>query len=422
MRRRIGVLAVMFVMLALGLVQKEEAHAGSYTVRGVWVSCFEFAEAGLAGKSEKEFRSNADTLFATIKANGCNTVYFHVRSHDDAIYPSKITGWSSYLLSGKKAPSYDPLAILVSLAHEHGLQFHAWMNPYRKTKTSVMNPAKEATTNRIVNQVKEIIDNYDVDGIHFDDYFYPAKSSKQYKNVKKAVRMKHVNNMVKKVYRTVKEKSTSLQFGISPAGNVDYCEEIGADVKTWMSESGYVDYIIPQIYWSDRYILEGKKVKMFRERLALWRSLNERDIPMYIGLALYKAGNVTKEDPGWQRSADNLASQLSQIKKGNNEGYVLFSYLNLKSAAAAKEMRNLLQKICTIQLNKSTVTLKKNKTCKLTLTAWPSRIKSGITWTSANQKTAVVNAKGVVKAKKKGKVYVYAAYGGVKKRCLVYVK
>ena len=88
-----------------------------------------------------------------------------------------------------------------------------------------------------------------------------------------------------------------------------------------MSEDGYIDYIAPQIYWSDNYIMEGKKTKLFKERLALWRSLNTNDTPMYIGLAAYKAGNSLKEDPGWKKSSNNLKKQLNQIRNGNSEGY-----------------------------------------------------------------------------------------------------
>ena len=87
---------VLYCFLAVGVMtaQSEEVKAGSLSTRGVWVSCFEYEDIGLAGKSEAEFRKNANRLFYNIKANGCNTVYFHVRSYDDAIYPSKVTGWS----------------------------------------------------------------------------------------------------------------------------------------------------------------------------------------------------------------------------------------------------------------------------------------------------------------------------------------
>ena len=82
---------------------------------------------------------------------------------------------------GKKTPNYDPLAILVESAHKYGLKFHAWMNPYRITQKKIYDPAKKSTTSRIMLAVREVIDNYPVDGIHFDDYFYPGSGHKQYK-------------------------------------------------------------------------------------------------------------------------------------------------------------------------------------------------------------------------------------------------
>ena len=320
-----------------------------------------------------------------------------------------------------KAPSYDPLKLLVYYAHKHGLQFHAWMNPYRVTPEKVLNPGKASTTKRIVAQVKEIINNYDVDGIHFDDYFYPSEDAK-YKKLSKAKKKANVNVMVKAVYQAVKEKDKKLQFGISPAGTTDYCAKIGADIETWMSQAGYVDYIIPQIYWSDRYILEGKKTKLFKERLAEWRSLNKLDIPMYIGIALYKAGSVLKDDPGWYKSSNNIAKQLTQIKSGNSEGYVLFSYTNLYHSDGAKEIKNYLQKIAKIKLSKKKKTLRAGKKYKISVTAWPPRVANNIKWKSSNKKIATVTKKGRVKAKKKGKVKIYAYYGNKKRVCKITIK
>ncbi|MCH5251733.1 MAG: family 10 glycosylhydrolase [Lachnospiraceae bacterium] len=421
MKRLFMILAVILIAGTLGMGEGTKAQAGSYSVRGVWVSCFEYKSAGLCTKSESQFRANADKLFYNIKVNGCNTVYFHVRSFDDAIYPSATYKWSKYLLDKGAAPTFDPLKILISYAHKYGLSFHAWMNPYRVTYKKVLDPAQAATTERVVNQVKEIINRYPVDGIHFDDYFYPT-NEKKYNKVKKATRMANVNAMVRKVYQTVKAKNRKLKFGISPAGNVDNCERIGADVKTWMSQSGYIDYIIPQIYWSDNYLVGGKKTAMFSNRLAQWRSLNTRDIPMYIGLALYRAGEKMKDDVGWKKSSKNIAMQLGKIKAGNSEGYVLFSYTDLYRSGAAKEMENYLKVIRFVKLNKKKKTIRAGKKFKLKLSVSPLRGKKTIKWKSSNKKLATVNKNGVVKAKKKGTVKIYAYHGTVKKYCVVKIK
>lgn len=421
MKRFVMFLAVVVAALTCGMGGSKEAEAGSLSTRGVWVSCFEYESLGLQDKSESVFRSNVNRIFANIKASGCNTVYFHVRSFDDAIYPSSVTGWSRYLTTSGRAPSYDPLRILVSSAHSHGLKFHAWMNPYRVTSKKVLDPGSAATTERIVKQVKEIVNNYAVDGIHFDDYFYPT-NEKKYNSVSQTVRKKNVNNMVKKVYQTVKAKKKSLKFGISPAGDITYCEKIGADVKTWLSQSGYVDYIVPQIYWSDQYLMSGKKTTLFSDRLASWRAINTRDVPMYIGLALYKAGCSLKEDPGWKKTSQNIASQLKLIRAGNTEGYVLFSYTDLYRSGASKEIRYYLQTIGKIKLNKKKKTIRAGKKYKLRATGSPSRLTGRVKWRSANKKIATVSKSGVVKAKKKGKVRIYAYYGSLKTYCTVKVK
>ena len=153
-------LLILFMALCLSLGNGNKAQAGSLQTKGVWVSCFEFEELGLKDKTEAQFRANANKIFATIRANGCNTVYFHVRAYDDAIYPSSVAGFSKYISSDGKAPGYDPLKILVSLAHSHKLKIHAWMNPYRVSSTKILDPASETTTARIVNQVKEIINQW----------------------------------------------------------------------------------------------------------------------------------------------------------------------------------------------------------------------------------------------------------------------
>ena len=418
-----------FVMLAAILLmsgllmpgQGGTAEAGSHRVRGVWLSCFEYKSAGLYNKSESEFRTNADRIFAKIKASGCNTVYFHVRAFDDAIYPSRVTGWSKYISKGGAPLPYDPLEILVSSAHRYGLSFHAWLNPYRITLKKVLNPGKKQTTDRIAAQVEEIVRNYKVDGIHFDDYFYPT-NEKKYNKVKEQTRKNNVNAMVRRIYQTVKKVNGRLKFGISPAGSIDYCDRIGADVKTWMSAPGYVDYIAPQLYWSDRYYEGGKKVAMFSRTLAEWRALNTRDVPMYVGLALYKAGESLKGDEGWKKSSRNIASQVKKIKAGNSEGYIFFSYTDLYRSGAAKEIKHYLETVGRIRLNRTKKTLRAGKKFRLRATASVSRFQSGIKWRSSNTKIATVSKKGVVRVKKKGKVRIYATYGKVKKSCLVKVR
>ncbi len=412
------------ILWGMGVNAKDDitkVKAGSLKTKGIWVSCFEFEEIGLKDKTEWEFRANAEKIFDTIKANGLNTVYFHVRAFDDAIYPSQVTGWSEYIWTGTTSPAYDPLEILVSIAHKKGLKIHAWMNPYRVTSGKILNPAKEETITRIVTQVKEIITNYKVDGIHFDDYFYPT-ANKKYKKLTVQQKKDNVNKMVRQVYQTVKTKKKSLKFGISPTGNIENCEKMGADVKTWMSQSGYVDYIIPQIYWSDNYILQGKKVPMFTERFVAWQEINAADIPMYIGLGLYRTAMEDVSDKGWSKKNNNISTQIRQIKSGNAEGFVLFTYRDLLRDTAQKELRNYYKEIGSMKLSKKKKTLRVGKKFTLKVKWKPTAFLAKVKWKSSNKKIAKVTKNGVVKGRKKGKVRIYATYGKWKKSCVVKVK
>ncbi len=146
---------VLFCGMSAVMVRNGTVYAKE--VRAVWVSFYEYEGAGLKNKGEGEFRQNADQMFRNIRDNGCNTVYFHVRAFDDAIWPSDNFDFSSYM--GDDTPSYDPLAILIEAAHKYKLSFHAWMNPYRITQKKIYDPSEESTTSRILLAVREVIDN-----------------------------------------------------------------------------------------------------------------------------------------------------------------------------------------------------------------------------------------------------------------------
>lgn len=309
----------------------------SEELRGVWIYYGEFRSMGLADQTEGKFTKNAGKLFKKLSKEGINTVFFHVVPCNDAVYPSALLDWSSYMFT--RAPDYDPLEILVDQAHRYGLSFHAWLNPYRKEMGKSFNPGRQASVDRIVDIVEEIVEDYEVDGIHFDDYFYPSNG--QFARVPVKTRKRKVNQMVRRVYRKIKSIREDVVFGISPAGNIDYAESIGCDLRTWLSKDGYVDYIIPQIYWSDEYYLNGRKHKLYTERLAAWRKLNTRGTPMYIGLSLYMAGVQSSVDRGWSKRSDNLATQIRKERKAGCQGFVLFSAGHMTGKTSKKEMRKL---------------------------------------------------------------------------------
>ena len=245
------------------------------------------------------------TLLDSLKNNNLNAIYFQVRSMCDAMYKSSYEPWSSYLVSERGMdPGYDPLEYVVAECHKRGMECHAWINPYRFStgsnwstaqdqalrdssmlltsgSTTILNPCLKQTRERITNVVKEILNNYDVDGIVFDDYFYPdgivstssAPDYEQWQNSGTTMtlgdwRRDNVNQMVKDVYNAIQEVRPSASFGISPAGvaassstvakkyGVDPCpgsdwqySGIFSDPLAWIS-SKTIDYISPQVYWT----------------------------------------------------------------------------------------------------------------------------------------------------------------------------
>ena len=369
----------------------ENTYSPSGETKAVWISYLEY-QSILQGKSKSQFTSNIKTMFSKLAEDGFNTVFVHVRSHSDAMYDSKIFPWSVYCTGTEgKDPGFDPLEIMVSEAHYAGLKIEAWINPYRVKGTSntskiaksspayewldtgkvivldngiYYNPADEEVIELIVSGVEEVVSNYDVDGIHFDDYFYPTTSEsfdKAYYNDYKAAggklslaswRRQNVNTLIKEVYSSIKAINSSCRFGVSPAGNMDqnyntlYC-----DVNTWVTSKGYVDYICPQIYFGF-----NNKSRPYLDVLSEFSSMITRsDVELIVGLAAYKAGaedtyagdNGKKE---WINNNDILARQVVAAREEKNySGFALYRYDSLYNPASGvknavrAERENLLE-------------------------------------------------------------------------------
>ena len=369
----------------------ENTYSPSVETKAVWISYLEY-QSILQGKSKSQFTSNIKTMFSKLAEDGFNTVFVHVRSHSDAMYDSKIFPWSVYCTGTEgKNPGFDPLKIMVSEAHSKGLKIEAWINPYRIKGNSdtgkiaksspayewldtgkvivldngiYYNPADEEVIELIVSGVEEVVSNYDVDGIHFDDYFYPTTSEsfdKAYYNDYKSAggklslaswRRQNVNTLIKEVYSAIKAINSSCRFGVSPAGNMDqnyntlYC-----DVNTWVTSKGYVDYICPQIYFGF-----NNKSRPYLDVLSEFSSMITRsDVELIVGLAAYKSGaedtyagdNGKKE---WINNNDILARQVVAAREEKNySGFALYRYDSLYNPASGvknavrTERENLLE-------------------------------------------------------------------------------
>ncbi len=300
-------------------VQAAPAPAG---FKGVWISYLDI-QARLKGQPQGNFDSIFGAMCDKVAAQGCNAVIVHVRSHNDAIYPSSVYPWSTVMLNGN--PGFDPLADMVSIAHSKGLQFHAWINPYGYRNGVVAGNPALANNGNVVAGVQEIVSKYPVDGIHFDDYFPPLGTAA-------------LNQMVSSVHGVC--EASGKVFGISPQGNIENNRAMGADIDTWLSAPGYVDYLCPQIYWTDNYGAAGN-VTMYSTRLAAWKALDKAGIPLYVGLAAYRAGSPIASDPGWALSSSNLATQVDKARANGYSGYIIYSYSSLESPAAAAELSGL---------------------------------------------------------------------------------
>jgi uncharacterized lipoprotein YddW (UPF0748 family) len=305
------------------------------------------------------------------KRNGLNALVVQIRPATDAFYPSQYEPWSEWL-TGKQGsppqPYYDPLQFMIDESHKRGFEFHAWMNPYRAvfdTKKSTVAPthitkihpewfltygdkkyfdpgSKEAQA-FVVNIVKDVVSRYNIDAIHFDDYFYPYKipkkefpdnkSYKQYGNgiSKDDWRRSNCDSIIVGLSRVIKKINPKCKFGISPfgiwrniskdsingsntnGGSSNY-DDLYADILLWL-KNDWIDYVAPQLYWEFEH-----KVAPYQVLLDWW-SEHTYGKHLYIGLAIYRANsNVNWKDK------TQLPRQIEALRqKKNVQGMVFFS-------------------------------------------------------------------------------------------------
>lgn len=359
----ISVIAVMLSLVVLVLNKQDKSV--SFDKKAVWISYLNMET--LKDQNEQAFKQSFSFMCDKAIENKLNTLIVQVRPFQDAIYPSKLFPTSFYISSSQEL-NYDPLAIMVEIAHEKGLFIEAWINPYRisynqqqwnqfKTYSSIkdyanskhilkdhynamLNPASEEVREYIVAGVDEIIQNYNVDGIHFDDYFYRES---MFQDTTQKERQQYVNALIREVYATIKAKDAKISFGISPQGNLDNARNIGADIDTWLREDGYVDYVMPQIYWTNEWGM-NQDVAMFDERVQAYQAIHQNEnTKLYAGLALYLCGQDVNDDFGWQKQNDNLKQQVETVKENGWQGYSLFDYDSLLEDSTRAERSNLFE-------------------------------------------------------------------------------
>ena len=353
-------------------------QAAEEEMRGVWVASVynidfpSVSNVGNVSAQKAEFSEKLDRY----KAAGLNTVIVQIRPKNDALYNSEINPWSDVLTGSQDGyPQYDPLEYMVEETHKRGMKIHAWLNPYRVTTSGTdvsvladknaakkhpdwlishnnalyLNPALEEVQDFICDTVEEILVNYDVDGIHLDDYFYPDEyplTNGDGDGPEADQRREDINSLIRKVHETVEMYGDNdVEFGVSPAGiyknTVDFKGSQTyyngyADTLEWI-ENGWVDYIVPQIYWETNH-----STAPYEEVVKWWdKQVEGTDVELYIGEGLYKdviAGEIGShlEICG---KYDNVSGNIYYSSKdllNNRQG----AYDTLKTAYAETHIEN----------------------------------------------------------------------------------
>lgn len=299
-----------------------------------------------SGLSTAEQQKEAIALLDFLEKHNYNAVVFQARPQADALYKSSLEPWSFFITGEQgKAPEpfYDPLHFWIEAAHDRGMELHVWLNPYRAhhstggpiTESSIvktrpetvvklangmywMDPSKKETQDHTAAVVMDIVKRYDIDGIHFDDYFYPYASYNKGKDFPDAAvyaayqnsggklskadwRREGVNNFVERIYKEIKKEKPEVKFGISPFGiwrpghpasikGMDQYNELYADAKLWLNE-GWVDYYSPQLYWKI-----NPTAQSFPVLLGWWEEENKKRRHLWPGINLDFGGGQENVD------------------------------------------------------------------------------------------------------------------------------
>jgi len=334
--------------------------------RGVWVATVGNIDwPSKPGLTTEEQQRETLAILDTVVALNMNAVVFQVRPHCDALYASSLEPWSYYLtgVQGKAPdPFYDPLQFWIDESHKRGIELHAWFNPYRAHLTrgneisdsSIvkkrpdlvrkinegmywLDPSNKETQDISYNVVMDVVKRYDVDGIHFDDYFYPYNDGKfpddeQWELFRKKDssitredwRRSHVNAFIERVYKGIKSEKKYVKFGLSPFGiwrpknppsiaGYDQYNMLYADARLWLN-NGWIDYFTPQLYWPINQIPQS-----FPVLLSWWAKENTMKRNLWPGMIINR--------PRDEKTADEIFNQI-MVTRGiisDAPGHVHFS-------------------------------------------------------------------------------------------------
>lgn len=357
------VFCFMFIssLIFIGDSQNESLVFDNNELRAVFISYIELNKY-VKDKNEETSKNNIKTMIENIDKFGFNTLILQIRSFSDAIYESDIFPWSSTIsIEEGIDPGYDVLQYFIELCLEKNISVIGWINPYRVRSSSnsfisstnpaykyigtdylyddegiYFNPSKQEVEDLIVTGIEEVIKKYKLDGILFDDYFYPNTELDYldylaYLETNEYISFDNyhlmiINKLIKRVHDVCSKYN--VLFGISPDGNIsNNYDKVFADVKTWLSSSEYVDFIMPQVYYG--FFNESKAFKTVIDE---WNNLIKNDdIKLYIALAFYKVGLVDKYarsgSDEWILNDDIIMREIILARNLKYyEGFSLFRY------------------------------------------------------------------------------------------------
>ena len=361
---------ILFVFIGFQNIHAQ-AVVPNYEFRGVWVASVENIDwPSKKDLSVSDQKAEFIHLLDMHQRNGMNVMVVQIRPAADALYASKVEPWSEYLTGTQgvaPSPYYDPLEFMIAETHKRGMEFHAWLNPYRAvfnlSKSSIasnhltkthpewflvygdkkyFNPGLPEVREHTAKVVKDLVSRYDIDGIHMDDYFYPyritgkefpdEKDFERYGNGlnKEDWRRSNCDSIILLIHNIIRNINPRIKFGISPfgvwrnkekdpmgsdtkAGQTNY-DDLYADILLWL-QKGWIDYVVPQLYWE-----RGFKVADYDVLLDWWNK-HTYGRQLYIGQAIYRAGSNT----AW-KSPDELPKQIQELRSyPTTQGSVYFS-------------------------------------------------------------------------------------------------
>ena len=377
-KKIILLILIVITLISIVTIDLEFSKHNNSEMRGVWISTVFNLDWPNANSNVEKQKNDLVKYYDDIKDINMNAVFMQVRSMGDAMYSSEYSPWSSYFTGELgKDPGYDPLEFAIDEAKKRKLEFHAWFNPFRistsnnfslesyfekldnknvlKNKPEYfvkygnetwLNPGIPEVRQYAIDVILEVVKNYDIDGVHLDDYFYPypkeniqyndEESFKKYNSKNLSLedwRRENLNLFIKELNRKIKLYDKDIRFGVSPFGiwkNKDDSEgsntnglssyyELYADSKKWVEEE-WIDYICPQLYWK----MDSKNAN-YKELVNWWGNVvKDTSVDLYIGQAAYR----TEEEKPWDES--ELVNQIRYNReKEEVSGSIFFRLKNI---------------------------------------------------------------------------------------------